>query len=255
MRRREKFVIISVLLSLALLATQYIPLEWRYFGSLALFVVSYFSSAWALADDLQAHEWLTITPFPALYASAVSLFYFLLPEMFWSRILIMLIFGVGMYGLLLTSNIFSVAKGRTIQLLYAAHAVGLFFTMLTSLLFSNVIFSLRLPFYLNGALVFLSHFPLVLMSLWSIELKQKLDREVRGFAAMLCLVLAELALVFSFLPLAVWSQALFVMSFLYVGLSVLQNLLKGRLFQSTINEYNLVAFLMLSLFIILFPGK
>ena len=141
MRRREKFVIVSVLLSLSLLATQYIPLDWRYLATAIFFIISYLSSAWALSDDLHSHEWLTIVPFPALYASSVSLFYFLLPEMFWSRLVIIAIFGVGMYALFLTSNIFSVAKGRTIQLLYAAHAVALFFIMITSLLFNNVIFS------------------------------------------------------------------------------------------------------------------
>ena len=118
MRRREKFIIVSFLLSLSLLAIQYIPIDLRYFGVLALFIVSYFGSVWALFDDLQSYEWLTITPFPALYASSVALFYFLLPEVFFSRLFVVAVFGVGMYALFLTSNIFSVAKGRTIQLLY-----------------------------------------------------------------------------------------------------------------------------------------
>ena len=255
MRRREKFIIISILLSLGLLAIQYIPLEWRYLGVAALFVLSYFGSVWALFGDLQAHEWLTITPFPALYASSVALFYFLLPEVFLSRLFIVAVFGVGMYALLLTSNIFSVAKGRTIQLLYAAHAVALFFIMITSLLFSNVIFSLRLPFYFNAGLLFLTHFPLVLSALWSIELKQKLDKETILYSLIFSLLLAELAIIFSFLPMQIWNQALFIMSFLYVGLSVLQSFLKGRLFKNTINEYNLVAILMVILFVLMFPLK
>lgn len=255
MRRREKFIVISVLLSLGLLATQYIPLDWRYLSVAILFILSYLGSLWALRDDLQPHEWLTIMPFPALYASSVALFYFLLPEMFWSRLIIVGIFGVGMYALFLTSNIFSVAKGRTIQLLYAAHAVALFFTMITSLLFSNVIFSLRLPFYFNAILLFISHFPLVLMSLWSIELNQKIGKEIVLYSVIFSLILAELATLFSFLPMQIWNQALFIMSFLYVGLSVLQSFFKGRLFKNTINEYNLVAILMLILFVIMFPGK
>lgn len=255
MRRREKFVIVSVLLSLSLLATQYVPLDWRYLGILVLFVLSYLSSAWALSEDLQSHEWLTIMPFPALYASSVALFYFLLPGMFWSRLIIIAIFGVGMYALFLTSNIFSVAKGRTIQLLYAANAVALFFTMITSLLFSNVIFSLRLPFYFNALFLFAAHFPLVLMSLWSIELEQRISKEVVLYSLIFTLILTELGTLFSFLPMQIWNQALFIMSFLYVGLSVVQSFFKGRLFRNTINEYNLVAILMLVLFILMFPGK
>ncbi len=255
MRRREKFIVVSILLSLGLLATQYIPLDWRYLSVIVLFVLSYFSSAWALAEDLQPHEWLTIIPFPALYASAVALFYFLLPEMFWSRLIIVGIFGVGMYALFLTSNIFSVAKGRSIQLLYAAHAMALFFTMITSLLFSNVVFSLRLPFYLNAISLFIAHFPLVLMSLWSIELDKKITKETMLYSLIFTLILTEFGTLFSFLPMQIWNQSLFIMSFLYVGLSVLQSFFKGRLFKNTINEYNLVAILMLILFVILFPGK
>lgn len=255
MRRREKFIIVSVLLSLGLLAIQYIPLDWRYFGVLALFILSYLGSVWALFDDLQSYEWLTITPFPALYASAVALFYFLLPEVFLSRLFVVAVFGIGMYALLLTSNIFSVAKGRTIQLLYAAHAVALFFIMITSLLFSNVIFSLRLPFYLNAGLLFASHFPLVLSALWSIELKPKIEKEIILYSVIFSLLLAELGILFSFLPMQIWNQALFLMSFLYVGLSVLQSFFKGRLFRNTIKEYNLVAILMLILFVLMFPLK
>lgn len=255
MRRREKFIIVSIVLSLALLAIQYVPLDWRYVAILVLLLTSYFAAVWALFADLQAHEWLTIAPFPALYASAVALFYFLLPEVFLSRLLVIALFGIGMYALLLTSNIFSVAKGRTIQLLYAAHAVALFFIMLTSLLFNNVIYSLRLPFYFNAGLVFLVHLPLVLSALWSIELKSSLDKQLISTSLIFALLLAELAAVFSFLPLQIWNQALFIMSFLYVGLSVLQSFLKGRLFRNTMNEYNLVAFFMLLLFVLMFPLK
>mgnify|MGYP000896164741 FL=1 len=255
MRRREKFIIVSIVLSLALLAIQYVPLDWRYVAIVFLLITSYFAAVWALFADLQAHEWLTIAPFPALYASAVALFYFLLPEVFLSRLLVIALFGIGMYALLLTSNIFSVAKGRTIQLLYAAHAVALFFIMLTSLLFSNVIFSLRLAFYLNAALIFVIHFPLVLSALWSIELKSYLGKDLILYALVFSLLMGELAAVFSFLPMQIWNQALFLMSFLYVGLSVLQSFLKCRLFRNTLNEYNLVAFFMLLLFVLMFPLK
>jgi len=153
MRRREKFVIASALLSLGLLVVQYIPLDFRYIAVAVFALISYLASAWALSDDLQKYEWLTIVPFPSMYAAAVGFFYFLLPAGIVSKIFVLALFGLGMYALFLTSNIYSVAKGRTIQLLHAAHAVGLLFTLLTSLLFTNTIFSLRLPFYLTSLLV------------------------------------------------------------------------------------------------------
>jgi len=232
-----------------------VPLTWRYLGIAIFALFSYLVSAWALNDDLQVYEWLTIVPFPTLFATATALFYFLLPEGWSSRLILMGVFGIGVYALYLTSNILSVAKGRTIQLLYAAHAVGLFFTMFTSLLLTNTIFSLRLPFYWNAALIGLSHFMLVMMSLWSVNLEPKVNKEVFSLSAFFTLVLAEFALVFSFLPMQVWHVSLFMMSLVYVGLSLFQNLLRGRLFKNTIREYTLVGILMLILFVLMFPGK
>ncbi len=255
MRRREKFVLAAALLSVALLMVQYVGVEWRYWAFGGFMVVSYLVSSWALSDDLQPHEWLTILPFPALYAGSVSLFYFLLPTAFLTRVAVLGLFGVGMYGLYLTSNIFSVAKGRTIQLLYAAHAVGLFFTLFTSMLFTNAIFSLRLPFYANAGLIGLVHLPLVMMSLWSIKLEDHVSPMIWQFSSIMTLVLVELVIIFSLLPLPAWHVALFVMGVLYIGLGVLQSQIRERLFQNTANEYSLVAVLLGIIFLILFPWK
>ncbi|MFZ5376748.1 MAG: hypothetical protein ACOZAN_03735 [Patescibacteria group bacterium] len=255
MRRREKFVIVAVLLSLCLLGIQYVSLDWRYLAIGIFSILTYLFSAFALSEDLQRHEWLTILPFPVLYGTAVALFYFLLPESVISRVSITALFGVGMYALLLTANIYSVAKGRNIQLLYAAQAVGLFFTLLTSLLFSNTIFSLKLPFYGNGLLIGLVHFPVILMSLWSTTLEEKVSRQVWWFSSLLTLVLVEFAVLVSFLPMPVWNLSLFIMAMMYIGLGVMQSFLRGRLFQRTINEYTLVGILVFALFLILFPLK
>lgn len=255
MRRREKFVLASVFLSLCLLVVQYLPIEWRYLGVAGFTLITLLASWLVLMDDLQKHEWLTIVPFPALYAGAVGLFYFLLPSNFLSRFAILGMFGIGMYALFLTSNIYSVAKGRTIQLLHAAHAIGLWFTLLTSLLFTNTIYSLRLPFILTSGLIGLVHFPLILISLWTIRLEKGVSREVMALTIFLTLVMTELAMVLSFIPFSVWYYALFVMSFLYVGLSVLRSYLMGRLFIRALTEYVLVAVFIAVMFLGFFPLK
>lgn len=255
MRRREKFVIASSLLTLGVLIVQYVPLDFRYLAVLVMTLLSFLVSGWALSDDLQRHEWLTIVPFPSLYAAAVGLFYFLLPEGLLSRVFILAMYGVGMYALFLTSNIYSVAKGRTIQLLHAAHAIGLLFTLLTSLLFTNTVFSLKWPFYLNTLAVGLVHAPLILMSLWSIELETRVTRRVWGLTALLTVLMMEFALALSFYPLSVWNNALFIMAFLYVSLGITHNYLRGRLFSRTLTEYSLVAGFIAAVFVLLFPWK
>lgn len=255
MRRREKFVLAAVFLSFCLLVVQYMSLEWRY-GVLAGFaVLTYFVTALVLFEDLQKHEWLTVVPGPALYALSVGLFYFLLPENVVTRITIMALFGVGMYALFLTTNIYAVAKGRTIQLLHAAHAIGLLFSLVTSLLFTNTIFSLRLPFYYTALLVGLVHLPIVFMSLWAVRLEKLVSREVWASTLVLTLLVTELALVLTFFPFSIWYYALFIMSFVYIGLGVLRSQLMGRLFQRALTEYVLVSAFVLILFFGLLPWK
>jgi hypothetical protein len=255
MRRREKFVISSIFLTFALWGVQFVSLDWKYLSIAGFSIISFFVSAWALADDLQKHEWLVIVPFPALYAGAVSLFYFLLPENIVTRVSILVLFGVGMYALLLTSNIFSVAKSKTIQLLYAASAIGLFFSLLTSLLYTNTIFSLKLPFYFNSLLIGLVHFPIFLMSFWSARLTDRIEKEIVIFSLISTLLVMEFAVIFSFLPLAVWHISLFIMSFAYLNLGIMTNFLKEKLFSHTIREYSLVGVFIIILFFLLFPFK
>ena len=255
MRRREKFVIASALLSLGLLAVQSTALELRYVAVGIFSLAAYAMATWALRDDLQFHERFTVVPLPVLYAASVALFYFLLPDSVLSKVFILVLFGVGMYALFLTANIYSVAKGRTIQLLHAAHAVGLLFTMLTSLLFANTIFSLRLPFYINPLLIGLVHCPLVFMSLWSVKLENEVTIRISSLAAVLTMILMEIALLLSFYPLTVWYNALFTMATMYIGLGILHNYLKGRLFSRTLTEYSILAVFVGALFLLVFPLK
>jgi hypothetical protein len=257
MSKRQKFVFASLLLSLGLLSTQLVTIEsyWRYIAILGLFIVSYFVSAWALFDDLKGVEWLVIVPFPGLYATSVALFYFLLPEALLSRIVIFLLFGLGMYALYLTSNIYSVAAIRTIQLLRAAHAVGFLMSLVTGLFFYNTIFSFRWPFFINAVLVFIASFPIVLNGLWSVKLEPYISRQVIMYGLTVSFVLAELAAAISFLPVTVWIASLSLVTGLYVFLGILQHHLQERLFQSTFREYIYMGLVVLVIMMILTPWR
>ncbi len=255
MRRREKFVITSVFLSFCLLGVQFTPLEWRYLAVALFTLIAYLLSAWALSDDLEFYEWFTILPMPALFSASVSLFYFLLPTHFLSQVLIFVMFAVGMYAIFLTANIFSVAKGRTIQLLYAAHAIGLFFTLLVSMLLTNTIFGLKLPFWLTSILISLVHFPLSLTSLWSVRLENYISKEIIQYSLMISIFLLEFSILLCWLPYPVWHSSLFIMSFIYIALGSLQSFLRGRFFKRTVNEYLLVSVFLIVIFFALFPFK
>lgn len=237
MSKRRKFILSSLLLSLGLLAIQYVALEYRFVAVFAFFVVSFLVSSLALLDDLKGIEWFTIVPFPALYSASVALFYFLLPSGFGARVFILSIFGLGMYAIYLTCNIFSVAAVRTIQLLRAAHAVGYLLTLVTLLLFYNTIFSLRLPFWWNGLLSGIVTFPLVLSSLWSIKLNKTIEVSLWEKVGLLSFALVQVGFALSLLPFSVWVASILLVTVVYVGLGVLQHELSDRLFEQTLQEY------------------
>lgn len=237
MRKRERFILTALLLSGGLLGTQLVGTDIRPIAIALFFISSYLMTAWALRTSINGIEWLTIVPFPALYALSVSLFYFLLPSNVVSRILIVALFGIGMYALLLASNIFAFGKVRTIQLLRAAHAVASLFLFLLCLFFFNFIFSLRLPAYANALAVGGAVFFPVLAAIWSIELLPTLTKRVLFATMAFSVTMAEVALALSFLPIGLWTASLYLTVLVYVGFGLIQSHLIGRLFAETIREY------------------
>ena len=238
MTKRRKFLLVSFLLSLGVFSAQLTQIDYRYQILTVLGFLAYGLSAWALFDDLKGIEWFSILALPTLYPISVGLFYFLLPERFLTRLFILSLFGVGMYALLLTANIFSVAAIRTIQLLRAAHAVGFLITLATAFFLFDTIFSFRFPFWLNGLLVAGVSWPLMLQALWSVELSESsLSRRVFAFGTLVALGLGQLALGLSFWPVTIAVGSLFLVSMMYVALGVSQQHFMGRLFKRTLHEY------------------
>lgn len=255
MTKRQKFLLSAALLSAGLLAIQYVPLEYRYVAIFGFFLITYLVSAWALFDDLKGIEWLTILSLPSLYAVAIGLFYFLLPNGWLSRTIIVSLFGVGMYALYLTENIYSVAAVRTIQLLRAAHAVGFLLSILTLTLLYNTIFSLQWPFWTNGLLVFAGTFPVLVQGLWSVRLEQKVSKDIWHISLGLAYGCGLLASSLSFLPVTVWIAALFLATAVYVSMGLVQHELNERLFSRTVTEYVVVGVLVFIAAMFVTPWK
>lgn len=255
MTKRMKLVVVAVALSLGLLGIQSIEVDSRYQAIGLLAGVAYGLSAWALFDDLKRMEWLTVLILPVLYPVAVALFYFLLPVRLLSRLMILSIFGVGMYALLLTENIFSVAAIRTIQLLRAAHAVGFLLTLLVAFLLWDTMFSFRFSPWWNALIVGLTSFPLILQGLWSVNLEEKVSQEVVNNSLGLSWGLATLALMISFWPVTITIASLFLVTGLYVGLGLIQNRMTGKLFRKTVEEYLWVLGLVVGLTFLLAQWK
>jgi hypothetical protein len=242
MRKRQKMVLTSVILSLGLLLIQSVPLEWRYWLIMLWAGVSWILAAWSLKEGLSGVEWLTVVLPSALFSAGTGLFYILLPESVWAKVGILAVFGIGQYALLLSANIFSVAAIRTIALFRAASAVEFVMTLLTGFLLFNSMMSFRLIFWQVGLGTVIISIFLLLPGLWSVKLEKTITRTVIRYTVYLAVIMGLLATSITFWPISLTVASLFLSTMLYVLLGVAQHHFDDRLFSKTLWEYLTVGF-------------
>lgn len=229
---------VALLLTLGLTALQLTSIEQRYLAIIGFVCVAAMLSIWSLHQDLrQGSQWITSLILPVMYPSSVALFYFLLPEQLLLRVLLLGLFGIGMYALLLTENIYVVAAVRTIQLIRAAHAVGFLLTIATCVLLVGTLLSYKLPLWFNAIGTILILFFLFLRGLSAAKKEETQDKSLWTMALASAGFGGELVATLGLLPMAPLVAAIVVSGYLYVALGLEQQYLEGRLFGKTINEY------------------
>lgn len=234
--KRRKFLLVSVALSLGLLIVQRLTVESRY-GAIAIYAaLAYLLTAWSLLKDLRGVNWVVNLILPTFYPVSVALFYFLLPQAPLTQTVVLVLFGISMYGLLLTANIFAVASIRTIQLLRAARAVGFLLSILTSAFLFHVILSLHLAWWVVGVMAFAVALPILWQGVWSYVVSATIKREFY-YALVGAVVMAEIAIALSFWLIDVPLASVVLAMGMYVVLGLFQHDLEGRLFRRTIQEY------------------
>lgn len=236
--KRQQFILITFLLTLILMLTQLISLEYiRYPLVVLLAAITYIGSAFGLREDLKGAEWFTLLVPLTLYSAAVALFYFLLPARWLTRIPVAFLYAVGLYGYLLTQNIYNVAANRTIALLRAARSVGFLLTILTYYLLVLTILSFRSYPFFNSLLIGIISWLQIFPALWSVELTEKASGKVVSISVGLAVILSELAWAFSMWPMPTTMIALLLSSVLYSTVGMGQEYLSQKLYKKTIIEF------------------
>lgn len=240
--KRQKFILMSFFLTVILVATQTVPESLRFetIGVLTFFTI--FLSVFSLWGELSGVKYFLLLLLPAYFVAGASLFYFLLPVRWLTRLPFAFLFGISVYLLMLTSNIYNVAAIRTIALLRAAHAVGLLFSIISTFFLSNVLYSLHLPFFLVALGTAVIVMPLYLVALWSYELVDFISRKVFIYAIVFTLVSVEVATVLSFWPIAPINGALALSTVMYVLMGLSQLHFSDKLKQRAVIEYLAVSF-------------
>lgn len=239
--KRGQLVLVTAILTLFLIATQLVSFEDRAKMIFSLSILTLFLSAWALRENLKGVKWITLLILPTFFSGAVGSFYFLLPVRWLTRLPSVSLFALSMYALLLTGNIYNVATERSIGLLRVAQSVGFLLTLITYFLLSETILSFHLSSLLNFILIFICSFLLILQSLWSVRLGDNVKKEVL-YGGVVSLCLAELVFIFSFWPVKITIEALFLTTTFYVLVGVTQQYLLGRLFKKAVTEFLAVLF-------------
>ncbi|HUD18902.1 MAG TPA: hypothetical protein VMR81_00450 [Patescibacteria group bacterium] len=235
--KRQQFVLVTVILVFGLMLTEVVPPELRYPMTAVLSLVTYWMTAFALRENLRGIKWVTLLLLPTLFTLSISLFYFLLPTRWLTRVPFLALYAVGMYALMLTENIYHVASERTIALLRAAHSVGYLITLTTYFLLVQTVLAFRFPGITNTILVGVISFFLVFQSLWSVVLEETVSKRVWAVTVAVSLVLTELAWLFSYLPTQSTLIVLFVMTSFYGMVGMAQQYLVEKLYKKTVVEF------------------
>lgn len=243
MSKRTRFVITSLILSLGFVGIQFLNDQNRFWaiGVLGLLTGGLFF--WSLFENLGKNMTLLTLVLPVMYTLGVGFFWFLLPANIFARIPIVIFYGVGLYILCLTSNIYSVAAVRTIALLRAARGVGFVLTLLASFLIFDAVLSIRTEVYYLMPIIFALSFPLYFQGFWSMVLDTSYSKELMLLSLSSSLLTAELAVALYFWPVTIVVGSLFLTSSFYMLLGLGQAKLEGRLFKSTIREHLVVGIL------------
>ncbi len=243
--KRTRFILSAFILGVGLLFIQSVSFSWRYLAVGLWSLAAAPLCLWSLREGLTFKiEWFIIPILPVFFCAGVALFYFLFPQSLFYQMAIFIFLSFGVYITLLVENIFAVASLRTIALLRAAQAIGFLLTLLTTFFLYNTVFSFRFFPWWNAILIFLISLPLFFQSLWTVNLEERIDAKLVLFTAVLSLIVAQVALIVSVLPVNVLTGSLFLTCTSYILLGMANAEIAGRLFRKTIREYLIVGGLM-----------
>lgn len=247
--KRRRFVITSGLLSLGFVLIQFLNDQNRFWAIGVLAVLTIILFLWSLWGIVGKNMTILTLVLPTIFTAGVGIFWFLLPANLYTRIPIVIFYGLGIYVLCLTMNIFSVAAIRTIALLRAARGVGFVLSLITSFLVFDAIFSLKTEIYILAPLIFVVTLPLYLQGLWTAVLEKSFSKSLVVSSLIFAFVTAQVATALYFWPVTVVVGSLFLTVAFYMILGLGQAKVEGRLFPAAIREYLIVgALVFISMF-------
>lgn len=242
--KRFRFVLSTAILTGLMLITTFFP-DMALFQKALIFlpvyiILIYGLTFFSILEGVEDAEWYMLFIIPLLLTIALFFFYNLIPIRWLTRIPFIVVYAVGMYAVLLISNIFNVGAEKNLQLYRAAFSLNYFFQTFIIFLLFNTLLSLAENFVVNASGAAFISFLLSLQFFWSIKLQSHLNRDLVMRTILLSLLVGQSALILSFVPLPQSVFALVLTAVYYSMAGLIYAHLDQRLFKETIREYILV---------------
>lgn len=245
--KRLRFVTSALILTFIMFVSTFFFFDKAFFFLPLFIVLTYFLTFFSLLEGVEKVEWFTLFIVPVFLTISFYLFYFLFPVRWLTRVPFLMIYGISVYAVILASNIFNVGVEKSLQLQRAAFSVNYFYQTLILFLFLNVIYSLKLNFMLTGLAVSVVIFPLTFQLLWTVKLNLSVEKMIVSYAVFASLIIGQIAMGLSFMPLRSTIFALLLTSCFYSLVGLLYHYIDQKLFQNVIREYALVVVFVLAI--------
>jgi len=238
--KRQKFAIGVGLLSVMLFLSAYFHTTYGIFMVLFLAFFSDLFLLWTIYGDLKNNFSSKVFILPFLYSLSFGLFSFLTPARLLTRLILTILYAIGLYSVFLSQNIFTVASIRTIALLNSGRIVSLVISLIAYFFLTNTAFSLRVSLLPTGVLLFIFSFLFTSHAMWTYTLEKSLKKDlVWILVCSLCLV--ELGIALWYWPTSPTVVALFLTSVWYIFIGLSHIWFDRRLFRNVLWEYVWVA--------------
>lgn len=246
--KREELVAASIVQSAFLFFSILVPFGTIRFAFIAFLVVlTYVVAIIFLRENIEKFEFFVLPVLPVLFTVSSALFYSVIPERWLTRFGFIGVYGILIYSIFLTENVFNVSKLKNIQLLKVARTISFFISCFSIYIFTYFLLSLRINGFFAAILLWGYVLLMGYSYIWSFVLNLEFDKYVFRVALSTASLLTEFYIVISFWPLNIYLTSLFITSIYYFFFGVLTNILEYRT-----RGWNKTEFLLINLVVFIF---
>ncbi|MFA9289280.1 MAG: hypothetical protein ACEQSA_05380 [Weeksellaceae bacterium] len=241
-KRVRIVVCVLMMLALLLVSTFFPFVESWYIFIIVFFLGSYFTTYIAVFEGLDGVEWFTLFIMPVLLTLTLYLFFSLLPVRWLTRLPYLMIFGFSYYAILLTSNIFNIGVEKSLQLYRAAFSVN--YLLQTCIIFLSILatFTFKQHFIVNALVIGIVSFLLSIQLFWTVKPEHAFDRQLLRLGSGVAVLMFQLGIIISFLPLSTTIAALLSTACYYSLTGLVYHAQEEKLYKNVIREYSFVFF-------------